>query len=730
MPNCGKSFHFCGASTPLRQKGPHLSMKIKKTLSLILSSIFLLCPSLLFAQDAPGAPGELPTWTGANKEAVGTSSTAQSKVWFTLADGILTEVYYPRVDMPDVRTLEFAVSNGREVWIESHDLEHSIQQIDSHALLFRQVSRDPRGLFSITKTYATDPKRNTLLIDVAFSGPAGDSLYVLYHPALANSGYGEAGFSAGNALVAEKRGTASAVVCSNGFKQMSSGFAGTSDGYTDLLLHHRLAWRYARAQDGNVVQTGDIDKPRHFTLALGFGTSPEAALRAAHASLADGFSAIDTEYRNGWAAFLHGLRTVSPPYENEFQLAAMVIKAHEDKTYRGAIIASLSIPWGFAVSAAQPIAGGYHLVWVRDLYEAATALLAAGKRDVAARALHYLFNVQQRPDGSFPQNSWVDGRPYWTAVQMDEDSYPMILAWQLGEDGPAMWRNHIRPEAEYVVAHGPATQEERWEELPGYSPSTIAAEIAGLVCAADIARKNGATKEARLFLSTADSWADHLNQWLVTTTGDLGKKVSVNAYFIRIDNNKDPNDGYKLDVRNGGGMWDERDVVDAGFLELVRLGIRSASDPIIEGSVRVIDSAIRVETPAGPDFYRYSHDGYGETFFGGPWLGDGIGRLWPILAGERGEYEIARGRDPSPYLNAMLHFANAGGMIPEQVWDRADATHTNFTFGAGTGSATPLVWSMAQFMRLALCEKEKRIVEQPGVVAEHFLNESRGAASR
>ena len=408
-------------------------------------------------------------------------------------------------------------------------------------------------------------------------------------------------------------------------------------------------------------------------------------------------------------------------YAQEFRLAAMVLKAHEDKTFRGAMIASMSMPWGFAVKADLPTVGGYHLVWARDLYEIATGLLAAGDRAAAERALNYLLTVQQKTDGSFPQNSWLDGTPYWPALQMDEVSYPMILAWQLGKTDADTWHKHIRPEAEFVASHGPMTQEERWEEIPGYSPSTMAAEIAGLICAADIARRNGANDDAARYTKTADGWAANIEKSLVTTTGHLAS----NGYYIRMANNTDPNDGYRLDVRNGGGTWDERDVVDAGFLEFVRLGIRLADDPTIARSVQVIDSTIRVETPNGPSFRRYNHDGYGETYFGGPWLGEGIGRLWPIFTGERGEYEIARGRDASEYLDAMLHFANAGGMIPEQVWDRAEHTQSHFVFGEGTGSATPLAWSMAQFIRLVVCSEEKRIVEQPAIVAEHFLKEHR-----
>ncbi|MGC1836259.1 MAG: glucan 1,4-alpha-glucosidase, partial [Candidatus Acidiferrales bacterium] len=652
-----------------------------------------------------------------------TSTSTESHVWYTLQGGILSEVYYPRLETADVRTLEFAVSDGKTVWLESKDMQHSIERTDDNALIYRQTSRDTASRFTITKTYATDPSRDTLLIDVTFSAPNGFTLYVLYDPALKNSGMGEVGYTQDDALVTEKPGVASALLSSNVFQQMTSGFAGTSDGYTDLLLHQKLDWSYTRAENGNVVQSAKFTAAQHFTLALGFGTAPPAAIANAQASLHEGFPSVSARYAAGWSEYVHTLRPVNGPYAREFRLAAMVLKAHEDKTFRGAMIASMSIPWGFAVKADVPTVGGYHLIWARDLYEVATGLLAAGDRAAADRALNYLYTVQQKSDGSFPQNSWLDGKPYWPSLQMDEVAYPMILAWQLGKTDAEIWQKHIRPEAEFVVSHGPMTEEERWEEIPGYSPSTMAAEIAGLICAADIARKNGANDDAQRYTKTADDWAANIEKILVTTTGHLGGALASQGYYIRMDNNTDPNDGYQLDVRNGGGLWDERDVVDAGFLEFVRLGIRPADDPTIARSVEVIDSAIRVETPNGPSFHRYNHDGYGETYFGGPWQGEGIGRIWPIFTGERGEYEIARGRDASVYLDAMLHFANAGGMIPEQVWDRAEPTQSHFVFGEGTGSATPLAWSMAQFIRLVICSQEKRIVEQPSIVAQHFMKE-------
>jgi len=687
---------------------------------LVLFAAGLMAPLGLSAQSAPGAPGSIPTWTSGAKEAVGTATTTDSKVWFTLQDGILTEVYYPRLDTADVRTLEFVVSDGKSVWIESRDMRHAIERAEDNALLFRQTSRDSNGAFEIAKTYATDAQRATVLIDVTFSASQNYSLFVLFNPSLKNSGYGDTGYSRGDALVTQKEDVASALISSTGFEQASSGFAGTSDGYTDLLLHHHLEWSYERAENGNVIQAARL-RGGHFTLALGFGMNADAAIATAQASVARGFAAVSAEYVKGWHDYVQTLRQETGPYATEFRLAAMVLKAHEDKTYRGAMIASMSIPWGDAVKADAPTVGGYHLIWARDLYEVATALLAAGDRAAAERALNYLFTVQQKPDGSFPQNSWLDGKPYWTALQMDEVSYPMILAWQMDETDADTWAKHVRPAAEFVVAHGPMTQEERWEEVSGYSPSTIAAEIAGLVCAADIARKNGASQDAQRYLQTADDWNANVEKWMVTTTGHLAGTGDPDGYYIRIDDNTNPNDGYQLNVHNGGGAWDERDVVDAGFLELVRLGIRPANNPAIQRSIAVIDSTIRVETPSGPAFRRYNHDGYGETFFGGPWLGEGIGRLWPIFTGERGEYEIAAGRSPKPYLDTMLRFANAGGMIPEQVWDRAESTSRGFVFGAGTGSATPLAWSMAQFIRLVICAEEKRVVEQPTVVAGHFV---------
>jgi glucoamylase len=617
------------------------------------------------AEQAPGAPGEVSTWTSGAKEAVGTSATPASKVWFTLHGGVLTEVYYPRLDVANVRTLEIAVSDGKNLWLESKDLEHSIEQVDERALLFVQVSRHPKGLFALRKTYATDPAGDALLVEVSFEqrrgGGPGYDLYVLYDPSLRNSCTGDSGFVEKDALLAQDGDVASALVASPPFVLASTGFEGPSDARADLARNRRLTAAYRRSEGGNIVQVARLPRGSRFTLALGFGKSTAGALESARSSLGRGFAAVEGAYAATWRRYLEPLRRPAEPrYRRAFALAAMVLAAHEDKTHRGAMIASMSIPWGGRVRADRSDIGGYHLVWSRDLYQVATAFLAMGDRGSAGRALDYLFEVQQREDGSFPQNTWLDGRPYWKSLQMDEVAFPIVLAWQLGRADRATFEKHVRPAARYIAEHGPATPQERWEEEAGYSPSTIAAEIAGLVCAADLARRSGDDASAALWERTADGWAGNLEKWLYTTTGKLDDRARAKGHYLRINDDRDPDDGAPLEINNGGGTFDEREIVDAGFLELVRLGIRRADDPAVLRSLEVVDKVIRVETPRGTGYRRYNHDGYGEKPDGSGFDGSGVGRLWPILTGERGEYEVARGGDPRPQIEAMLVAVQGG----------------------------------------------------------------------
>ena len=581
----------------------------------------LICCHVVWAQG----------WPTAAKDGFGTSTTLASKVWFTLADGVMTEVFYPTIDRPSVKMLQFQVRSGAKIENERDDTEHRVAALNPASLTFRQINRAKSGAYTITKTYITDPRRSTVLIDVNFDTQTDGQLYVSYVPA--------------------PNAKASVIVPSCG------------------------------------NQRGPLKNK--CTIALAFGESTTEALATARASLARGFEATRAEYEAGWRRYVSRLPHIAK-HQRQFNMAAMVLKGLEDKTYRGAVIASPSTPWGDSPS-------GYHAVWARDLYHVATAFEALGDRAAANRVLDYLFKVQQKPDGSFPQNSWVDGRPIGNGLQMDQVGLPLVLAQQLKRNDRESWLRHIKPAADFIVEHGPRTDQDRWEEEPGYSPATIAAEIAGLSAAATIAKVNGDHAAAKRYSETANEWAGKVEQWTVTRgEGESG-------YYLRITENSDPNDGAKLEINSSSLVVDERKILDPSFLELVRLGVKPPTDHLIVESLKLIDQLIKVETPYGEAWYRYNHDAYGETASGGNYDGrNGVGRLWTLLTGERGEYDVARGDIPSARrrLDTLAGFANDGLMIPEQVWERS---------GKGTGSATPLAWSMAEFIRLAMKIEKRKI---------------------
>lgn len=743
-----------------------------------------LCVSVVnFAQNlAPGSPGKDAHWATAGKQAVGTSASLKSKVWFTLAQGVMTEVYYPDVTKANVHILQFVVVNPKtkKVETEQDDAIHQIKVLRPDSLSFQQINSAKSGEWKITKTYATDVERDTVLIDVKFETKNKDlNLYVYYDPSLGNSGMHDwaqspalsaefekervdfdgkrtyqkevlnRGLLAQDENSKEEHKIASAVVFSSNISELTNGFYGVSDGLEQLRQFGKIEKHYF-AKNGNAVQMAKIDEPSQFTVAIGFANDDYNLINAmgnADGSLTKGFQKVQAEYEQEWADYVKTLRKVEPKYQAQFNMAAMILRAYEDKTHRGANIASLSIPWGGDTNANEDTVGGYHLVWSRDLYQVFTAYMALGDKAAAERALDFLFKVQQKEDGSFPQNSWLDGKPFWGSLQLDEVAYPLIMAWELKRFDKKTWENHVKKAADFIVKNGPSTPQERWEEESGYSPSTIAAEIAGLVCAAEIAKANHDLASANLYLKTADEWQANIEKWTVTTTG----KYSKSPYYVRITQNGKPDAGEKIELNNGAGFFDERDIVDAGFLELVRLGIKPANDPIIINSVKVIDQVIRVKTPNGDGFYRYNHDGYGEMEDGRRWNWDGKytgkGRLWALLSGERGQYELALKskvksqkseiQNPQIRLDNMLAFANEGLMIPEQIWDQAKIPKNvdkqfipELKFGEGTGSATPLAWSMAQFIRLAVNLQEGKNLDTPKVVYDRYVSKQSAVSSQ
>ena len=280
---------------------------------------------------------------------------------------------------------------------------------------------------------------------------------------------------------------------------------------------------------------------------MSFAQRGSAALNGAHASLNAGFDAIVAAYKQGWVDYRNQLRPMPAaalPVAGEYETSLLVLKAHEDKDNPGAFVASPSMPWGWGelrIDPDNPRSAPYHLVWARDLYQIATALLAAGDAPAANRALDFLFDRQQLDDGSFPQNSQVDGKPKWKSLQMDQVGLPIVLAWQLNRFAPKDWR-HVRKAADVIVEKGPISEQERWENQEGYSPATIAAEIAGLVCAADIATRNGDGKRAAKYLAKADSWAANVERWTATTNGPYSDA----PYYLRVTKDRKPDKAHRV----------------------------------------------------------------------------------------------------------------------------------------------------------------------------------------
>ncbi len=757
-------------------------------LALLLSMVFSIASHLSsFAASptgaAPDSPGALSHFDLSRKDCLGTARNTTSKVWFTVANGVLSDVYYPTADNTNVETLQYIVTDGSTFTdLQTRDTTYTVQLLNKRELDCRVTTTANSGKYRIVTDYVTDPNQNTVVMNVKFVALVGAlsnyKLYVRYDPSINGNGGGGIGNGGGDtgifdsstghivpiALDTNTKSQAfnrtyavpvySALDASTPFIQVSNGFAGAaSDGLTQLDSSHALTAIYSRASNGNLVQTAQVDIAHQgkFTLALGFGTNRAGAVSAAEASLATQFSQIQQNYEAGWDAYDAGL--IAPPASfngtqliDEYYLSANLVKASIDKTFPGAIVASLSSPWGQSVSAGDPsnlFFGSYREVFARDLYEAWTGLFLDGDLQAARDAVNFLFNRQQQADGSMPRNSLLNGKtaPDSFGTQLDEASYPIIMAYQLGMTNSGLYKNHIKPAANFVIAHGPSFGVERWEEQSGYSPSTIAAEIAGLVAAADIALVNHDKQSAQIWLGVADDWQRSVEGWTVTTNGPL----AAHPYFIRLSKTGDPNAAISYNVGNGGPTLDQRSVIDAGFLELVRLGLKPFNDTAVTESLPVVDATIETSTASGAGWHRYNGDGYGDRGTDGrPWppTGQGTGHVWPLLTEERGEYNVSAGQlnRARTLLNTMRLFASGVGLIPEQDWELpnlaaspfgTDPTVASIGFQNGhpAGSAAPLTWSAGVYVRLLRDIAANRQLEQPADTFNRYVVHQQGQTS-
>jgi len=684
------------------------------------------------AAAAPGSPGIGPTWSNGTKDMVG-CSLGPSRLWFTIGGGIINEVYYPRADIPQIRDLGFIVADGRGFWVEvkrlaSYRLASTAAGVPAVCIVHEHER------FRLVLRVVPCSHRDVLLVEVTLTGDASLRPYALLAPHLGGTGrdnHAETGIHHGRKMLWAKQGPFSLALAAvdatqrDAWGRISAGFVGASDGWQDFAHNGSMTWEYAAAGPGNVALMGEL--PRQAVIGLGFAAGLGSAATLAVSALMEPFEISWQRQLRMWNAW-HEASTgkaikslgLPPDLTDQFFLSAMVLRVHQDKIYPGSMVASLSVPWGNS----RDDLGGYHLVWPRDLVKCALALLELGSTEEPREILQYLI-ATQHTDGHWNQNQWLGGKPFWKGVQVDEAVFPVLLASALASRdqlGGIEAADMIRRALTFVAGTGPASPQDRWEEDAGLNAFTLTICIVALVAGAEFL-----DEPARTFaLELADYWNAKIEDWISVRDTPFGLAHGVSQYFVRAAPADILTDAAAMSrpipIRN---WWPERSVpaaeqVGVDFLHLVRLGLRSADNAVITGSVKMVDALLRDDTPAGPGWHRYTDDGYGEHEDGSPFDGTGRGRPWPLLTGERGHYALIRGEDALPYLRSMAAAASAGGMIPEQVWDAEDIPARLLRRGKPTGSATPLAWAHAEFIQLAASLHLGHAADRPEAVWRRY----------
>jgi glucoamylase len=656
---------------------------------------------------APAAPYARSTWASARKDMVG-ASLGSSRVWFTVAEGIVTEVYYPRIDIPQIKDLGFIIADDRGFWVELRRLGNYQATLPAPGVPAVTIVHT-HTRFTFTLEVCPSQRRDALVLRFRLEGDPTLRPYALLASRLGGDADNNLAWVAAHngrkTLWAEQGPFGLALLAldadgADGLRRCSVGCLEASDGWQDFNQHGRMTWDYDSAGPASVALMGEL--PARGTLALGLATSKQSAATLAVSALMVDFNLIWEGHRDAWEAWLAtGNRpAIRDDIDRALAVSAMVLKVHQDRTYSGAAVASLSVPWGEASQSR----GGYHLVWSRDLVETAGALIAMEDFEEARDVLRYLIATQQ-PDGHWFQNQWLGGAPFWRGVQLDEAAFPVLLAATLQEKGALDGipvKDMARRAVSFICREGPSTGQDRWEEDAGVNTFTVAVAIAALIDGAAFLDDT-----ARAFaLRLADCWNAHLEDWAFVAGTELARRFGVSGHYMRIV----PPDVLTRDLAQLEPVGIKNLARDPGlpaaaqiatdFLQLVRYGLRRADDPAIVATVKVVDGLLKTETPNGAVWHRYNDDGYGEHDDGAAFDGAGRGRGWPLLTGERGHYALVAGDDVLPYLEAMLAMGSPLGLIPEQVWDAAPIAVLGLAPGQPSGSAMPLVWAHSEFIKL------------------------------
>ncbi|TMF36793.1 MAG: hypothetical protein E6I27_12105 [Chloroflexi bacterium] len=631
--------------------------------------------------EAPGGPGAPPMWGPGRKMAFGAAPGSMSKLWYTLAEGTLSEVFFPFLDHVALHELRFFASAGGAPPVDdSADGEHTISWLAPGVPAFRVETTHHE--YRLTKEFFSDPEENAMLVAATFTPELPDLRLFMqasahWHP-----------FTEGNfanvidthppALLMQQQDVWISIV--GPFSRAAVGYFRSSDVHIDLTdSDGQFTYTYDRAGPGNVSVGAEIGvRAGAFQLAVGFAHTRADAEEVARSALQKGAGTVRQSFERAWRAQADIPQALGKVSGDDGMLARAsfaMLHCLEDKSHAGAFVAAPAAPWGESNHDGNHV---YHLVWPRDLCRIATALLDAGDSEAALRAFRHL-QAQQRADGGWYQNWTLEGTPHWLSTELDQVALPILLAWRLGVAGcldhdpyPTM----VRPAAQFILREGPLTTLDRWEDAGGLSPSTLATCIAALIVAGEFAHDAGEHVAASHLRAVADYWNDRVEAWCSMPSGQ----------YVRLASDPDhrPTEG----------------AIAPEFLELVRYGLRRPKDDRVLRSLQGVDTSLKVSLPAGPSWRRFVGDAYGEQEDGAPWDGSGRGRAWPVLTAERARHFFSMGLPAAEMVRTLEGFAGQGLALAEQMWDGPDIPSRRLQFGKPNGSACPLGWAHAEYLEL------------------------------
>lgn len=642
---------------------------------------------------APGAPGKPPYRAKVPLSGLGSALTPSSKVLFTLARGIVSEVSYPDASQPCLQNLEWIVTDGSDFF--SEEKRHTLQDqapLEDGVPAYRLTNTCLEDKYRLTKEVITDPLRDVLLQKSRFAplGGASYRLFLMFSPFIGgNSNLHNARvstFKGMSLLLAQKSGVTIALLCSHPFVTASAGYSGISDGWLDLAAHRRLTRAYKHADTGHVALTAEIDlggasvagpgQPgspgleSDIVLALGFGATEREAASKAWASLLDGFDAAKERYMAAWRAWQLALSPVAPGMFGgaHVKTSAMVLRAIESKNYPGALVTREGV---------RP----------RDLAAAFDAYQALGARDDAQRLLAWLMTAQEET-GLWPRLLHPDGTPAAAQVARDQVAQVILMVdacrrtFQLSPAKMQRYWPLVWTAATYLVADGPQASVDRWDETTAFSLHTLCVTIAALLAAADMADERGQPGVATYCRKTADYYQDHIDTWM----------------YVRVGPGRGPEriSGYYTGSGTPGSKPSGPATVDV--LSLVRYGLRKPDDPRITDTLRVVDADLRLESPLGPCWQRHSGDDHATL----------------ALTAERALYELSAGNKTgaATLLKSLEAYAPAG-LFPV----RTECGHP----WPSEGSPLPALRTQADYIRLCCAFKAGHAPELPRFTFERYV---------